>query len=51
MEDYLRDFNNSGINLGHVLPCFGAAAVRQVLSPWRPPTPTAPLPAGCAGAG
>ena len=29
MEDFLRDFNNSGINLGHVLPCFGKAAVRQ----------------------
>lgn len=39
MEDFLRDFNNSGINLGHVLPCFGAAAVRQA--------PTSPLPSPC----
>ena len=42
MEDYLRDFNNSGINLGHVLPCFGRAAVRQVLQ-------TPPRPVSCSG--
>ena len=37
MEDYLRDFRNSGINQGHVLPCFGSEMVRRVfLSPARP---------------
>lgn len=37
MEDYLRNFNNSRINLGHVVPCFGLAAVHRVLlSPPRP---------------
>ena len=37
MEDYLRDFGNSGINKGHVVPCFGAETVRTLLlSPPRP---------------
>lgn len=31
MEDYLRNFANSGINQGHVVPCFGGDAVRRVL--------------------
>lgn len=42
-EDYLRDFGNSKINQGHVVPCFGEAAVRRVLlSP-------APRPVACSG--
>jgi len=37
MEDYLRNFGNSGINQGHVIPCFGADRVKRVLlSPPRP---------------
>ena len=37
LEDYFRDFKNSGINQGHVGPCFGAETVRRVfLSPPRP---------------
>ena len=37
LEDYFRDFKNSGINQGHVVPCFGADAVRRTfMSPPRP---------------
>ena len=37
MEDHLRTFGNSGINRGHVIPCFGEEAVARVLlSPARP---------------
>ena len=37
MEDYFRNFANSGINQGHVVPCFGNEAVRRTfLSPPRP---------------
>lgn len=37
MEDYFRNFGNSGINQGHVIPCFGADRVKRVLlSPPRP---------------
>jgi hypothetical protein len=37
LEDYFRDFANSGINQGHVRPCFGDEAVRRrFLSPPRP---------------
>jgi hypothetical protein len=37
LEDYLRNFANSGINQGHVVPCFGREAVRKTfLSPPRP---------------
>ena len=61
MEDFLRDFNNSGINLGHVLPCFGKTAVRQasgahLAARSRPHPPaltsilTAPQPRSPAGA-
>lgn len=42
MEDYLRTFGNSGINQGHVVPCFGSAAVRRVLL-------TPPRPVSCSG--
>ena len=36
MEDYLRNYSNSGINRQHVVPCFGEAAVKRVLlSPAR----------------
>ncbi len=37
LEDYLRTFANSGINQGHVVPCFGSEAVKRTfLSPPRP---------------
>lgn len=37
LEDYFRNFANSGINQGHVIPCFGREAVTRVLlSPPRP---------------
>ena len=37
LEDYFRNYANSKINQGHVLPCFGEARVRSVLlSPPRP---------------
>ena len=37
LEDYFRDFSNSGINQGHVTPCFGTEAVRRtLLAPPRP---------------
>ena len=37
LEDYFRTYANSGINQGHVVPCFGADAVKRVfLSPPRP---------------
>ena len=36
LEDYFRDFANSGINRGHVVPCFGSDAVQRVfLTPPR----------------
>jgi len=37
LEDFFRTYANSGINLGHVVPCFGHKEVSQVLlSPPRP---------------
>jgi hypothetical protein len=37
LEDYFRTFANSGINQGHVRPCFGNVAVqRTFLTPPRP---------------
>ena len=37
LEDYFRTYANSGINQGHVLPCFGREPVQRVLlSPPRP---------------
>jgi len=37
LEDYFRTYANSGINQGHVLPCFGRQEVgRVLLSPPRP---------------
>ena len=37
LEDYFRDFGNSGINQGHVTPCFGESLVKRTfLSPPRP---------------
>ena len=41
-EDYLRNFANSGINQGHVVPCFGSDAVKRVLL-------TPPRPVSCSG--
>jgi hypothetical protein len=42
MEDYLRTFGNSGINQGHVVPCFGADVVRRIFL-------TPPRPVSCSG--
>jgi hypothetical protein len=42
IEDYLRTFGNSGINQGHVVPCFGADAVRRIFL-------TPPRPVSCSG--
>lgn len=43
LEDYLRNFRNSGINMGHVVPCFGEEAVRRLL------LLPAPRPVSCSG--